>query len=187
MIPPLDCLVRKLETSNLFLRTFTAAACVGGVLAYFWSNGDFFAGPVVFFSNRQLFFIAELSDGVGMGNQLSTWNLSIQSAVDGENFNYNPDYNQVSFFLSSYLVVNLFSEHSLPACSLQPNGAVLTQASMARLHFLLSPREKKRPREKKTFSSGSLHIRRLHLVLHRDRSDRRQSRLFGFSKTFCGF
>ena len=30
-----------------------------------------------------------------MGNQLSTWNLSIQSAVDGENFNYNPDYNQV--------------------------------------------------------------------------------------------
>ena len=76
---------------------------------------------------------------------------------------------------------------SIPACSLQPNGVVLTQASMARLHFLLSPREKKRPREKKTFSSGSLHIRRLHLVLHRDRSDRRQSRLFGFSKSFCGF
>ena len=83
------------------------------------------------------FFIAELSDGVGMGNQLSTWNLSIQSAVDGENFNYNPDYNQVSLFLSSYLVSNLFSEHSLPACSLQPKGAVLIQASMARLHFLL--------------------------------------------------
>ena len=40
---------------------------------------------------------------------------------------------------------------SIPACSLQPNGVVLTQASMARLHFLLSPREKKRPREKKNF------------------------------------
>ena len=47
-----------------------------------------------------------------MGNQLSTWNLSIQSAVDGENFNYNPDYNQVPFFLSSYLDINLFSEHT---------------------------------------------------------------------------
>ena len=30
-----------------------------------------------------------------MGNQLSTWNLSIQSAVDGHNYNYNKDYNQV--------------------------------------------------------------------------------------------
>ena len=40
---------------------------------------------------------AEHFDGCAkMGNQLSTWNLSIQSAVDGENFNYNPDYNQVS-------------------------------------------------------------------------------------------
>ena len=35
MIPPLDRLVRKLETSNLFLRTFAAVACVRGVLAYF--------------------------------------------------------------------------------------------------------------------------------------------------------
>ena len=131
------------------------------------------------------FFIAELSNGVGMGNQLSTWNLSIQSAVDGENFNYNPDYNQVPFFYQVTLISICFL--SIPACSLQPNGAVLTQASMARLHFLLSPREKKRPREKKTFSSGSLHIRRLHLVLHRDRSNRRQSRLFGLSKSFCAF
>ncbi len=31
-----------------------------------------------------------------MGNQLSTWNLTIQSAVAGENFNYNPNYNQVT-------------------------------------------------------------------------------------------
>ena len=67
-------------------------------------------------------------------------------------------------FLSSYLVINLFSEQSLPACSLQPNGAVSIQAMMARLHF----------------SSGSLHIRRLHLVLHRDRSDRRQATYLNF-------
>ena len=31
-----------------------------------------------------------------MGNRLSTWNLTIQSAVDGENFDYNKDYNQVA-------------------------------------------------------------------------------------------
>ena len=30
-----------------------------------------------------------------MGNRLSTWNLTIQSAVDGENFDYNKEYNQV--------------------------------------------------------------------------------------------
>ena len=34
-----------------------------------------------------------------MGNQLSTWNLTIQSAVDGPNFNYNSEYNQVSMVL----------------------------------------------------------------------------------------
>ena len=115
---------------------------LGGFLHIFDQMETFFAGPVVFFSNRESsekkinwlvksplkflvwihrpsltlpfrpFLIAELSDGVGMGNQLSTWNLSIQSAVDGENFNYNPDYNQVPFFLSSYLDINLFSEHT---------------------------------------------------------------------------
>jgi len=37
-----------------------------------------------------------------MGNQLSTWNLSIQSAVDGENFNYNPDYNQAPYIFADY-------------------------------------------------------------------------------------
>ena len=37
--------------------------------------------------------LPENFNGCDMGNQLSTWNLSIQSAVDGENFNYNPDYN----------------------------------------------------------------------------------------------
>ena len=172
MIPPLDRLVRKLETSNLFLRTFAAVACVGGVLAYFWSNGDFFAGPVVFFSNRQLFIIAELSNGVGMGNQLSTWNLSIQSAVDGENFNYNPDYNQVAFFIKLPCYQSVFWAKFTSLFTATKWHRVLIQSSMARLHFL---------------SSGPLHIRRLHLVLHRDRSDRRQSRLFGFSKSFCGF
>ena len=33
-----------------------------------------------------------------MGNQLSTWNLTLQSAVDGENFDYNPNYNQERIF-----------------------------------------------------------------------------------------
>jgi len=33
-----------------------------------------------------------------MGNQLSTWNLTLQSAVDGPNFDYNPDYNQEKIF-----------------------------------------------------------------------------------------
>ena len=37
-----------------------------------------------------------------MGNSLSTWHLTIQSAVDGENFNYNPDYNQVNYLLFQY-------------------------------------------------------------------------------------
>jgi len=37
-----------------------------------------------------------------MGNQLSTWNLTIQSAVDGENFNYNKDYNQAPYIFSDY-------------------------------------------------------------------------------------
>jgi len=37
-----------------------------------------------------------------MGNQLSTWNLTIQSAVDGEIFNYNPDYNQGPYIFSDY-------------------------------------------------------------------------------------
>ena len=137
MIPPLDRLVRKLETSNLFLRTFAAVACVGGVLAYFWSNGDFFAGPVVFFSNRQLFIIAELSNGVGMGNQLSTWNLSIQSAVDGENFNYNPDYNQVAFFIKLPCYQSVFWAKFTSLFTATKWHRVLVQASMERLHSLL--------------------------------------------------
>lgn len=37
-----------------------------------------------------------------MGGQLSTWNLTIQSAVDGENFNYNKDYNQPPYIFSDY-------------------------------------------------------------------------------------
>merc|ERR1712026_493623 len=36
--------------------------------------------------------------GADMGNQLSTWNLTLQSAVDGPNFDYNPDYNQERIF-----------------------------------------------------------------------------------------
>lgn len=37
-----------------------------------------------------------------MGNQLSTWNLTIQSAVHGENFNYNTNYNQAPYLFSDY-------------------------------------------------------------------------------------
>merc|ERR1712059_204434 len=37
-----------------------------------------------------------------MGNQLSTWNLTIQSAVDGENFDYNPSYNQGPYIFADY-------------------------------------------------------------------------------------
>lgn len=37
-----------------------------------------------------------------MGNQLSTWNLTIQSAVAGENFNYNPNYNQPPYIFADY-------------------------------------------------------------------------------------
>ena len=40
-----------------------------------------------------------------MGNQLSTWNLTIQSAVDGPNFNYNSEYNQVSVVLSNQIIL----------------------------------------------------------------------------------
>jgi len=37
-----------------------------------------------------------------MGNRLSTWNLTIQSAVDGENFDYNKDYNQAPYIFADY-------------------------------------------------------------------------------------
>jgi len=37
-----------------------------------------------------------------MGNSLSTWHLTIQSAVDGKNFNYNPEYNQPPYIFADY-------------------------------------------------------------------------------------
>jgi len=37
-----------------------------------------------------------------MGNQLSTWNLTDQSAVAGPKFDYNPEYNQAPYLFADY-------------------------------------------------------------------------------------
>ena len=65
-----------------------------------------------------------------MGNQLSTWNTTIQSAVYGENFNYNPDYNQVCCRFKED-IYNLNFDQNIHICQIFERDKL-----QYRLHFL---------------------------------------------------